>query len=154
MYWLKYELKCLGAVTQAKPMGSNTNRIIVTNTFSRETVTTTYNVLLRYLAYVSRCCSLLLIMLKIFVVICQLADDFREKSIFFHILVGFYPSNSVRAFSLLLLTICKWQFSVSGQIVFNRADKNKSTVSVFCLIFFSAMLYFMSDINIPDNSHD
>ena len=34
MYWLQYELKCMGAVTQAKPMVSNTNRIIVTNTFS------------------------------------------------------------------------------------------------------------------------
>ena len=29
----------MGAVTQAKPMGSNTNRIILTNTFSRDTVT-------------------------------------------------------------------------------------------------------------------
>ena len=40
---------------------------------------TTYNVLLRYLAFVSRCYSLLPIMLKIFDVICQLADDFYEK---------------------------------------------------------------------------
>ena len=87
------------------------------------------------------------IMLKIFDVIYQLADDFYEKSIFFHILVGLYPSKSVRAFSLLL-------FSVSGQIFFNRADKNKSTISVLCLIFFSAMLYYMSDINVPDNSHE
>ena len=52
----------------------------------------TYNVLLRYLAFVSRCYSLLPIMLKIFHVICQLSDDFYEKGIFFHILVGFYPS--------------------------------------------------------------
>ena len=29
----------MGAVTQAKPMGSNTNRIIVTVTFSGDTVT-------------------------------------------------------------------------------------------------------------------
>ena len=42
-------------------------------------VHTTYNVLLRYLAFVSRCYSLLPIMLKIFDVICQLADDFYEK---------------------------------------------------------------------------
>ena len=40
---------------------------------------TTYNVLLRYLAFVSRCYSLTPIMLKIFDVICQLADDFYEK---------------------------------------------------------------------------
>ena len=46
---------------------------------------TTYNVFLRYLAFISRCYSLLPIMLKIFDVICQLADDFYEKSIFFHI---------------------------------------------------------------------
>ena len=39
VYWLQYELKCIGAVKQAKPMGSNINRIIVTNTFSRDTVT-------------------------------------------------------------------------------------------------------------------
>ena len=83
---------------------------------------TIYNVLLRYLAFVSRCYSLLPIKLKISEVICQLADDFNEKSIFFHILVGFYPSKSVRADSLLLLTICQWQFSVSGQIFFYRAD--------------------------------
>ena len=114
---------------------------------------TTYNVLLRYLVFVSRCYILLPIMLKIFDVICQLADDFYEKVYIFHILVGFYPSKFVRAFSLLLLTICKWQFSVSGQIFFNTADKNKSTVSVHCLIF-SAMLYYMSDINVPDNSHE
>ena len=43
----------------------------------------------------------------------------------------------------------KWQISVSGQIFFNRADKNKSNVSVL-----SAMLYYMSDINVPDNSHE
>ena len=95
---------------------------------------TTYNVLLRYLAFVSRCYSLLPTMLKIFDVICQLAE-FLWKKYIFHILVGFYPSKSVRAFSLLLL-ICKWQFSVSGQIFFNRADKNKSTVSVLCLFIF------------------
>ena len=88
-------------------------------------INTTYNVLLLYLAFVSRCYSLLPIMLKIFDVICQLADDFYEKSIFFHILVGFYPSKFVRANSLLLLTICKWQFSVSGQIFINRADNKK-----------------------------
>ena len=106
------------------------------------TVITTYNVLLRYLAFVSRCYSLLPIMLKIFDVICQWADEFYEKRIFFHILVGVYPSKSVRASSLLLSTICKWQFSVSGQIFFNRADKNKSTVSVLCLIVFGhALLY-------------
>ena len=100
------------------------NKLMVSITL----INTTYNVLLRYLAYVSRCCSLLPIMLKIFDVICQLADDFYEKSIFFHILeAGFCPSKSVRAFSLLLLTIRKWQFSVSGQYFFNRADKNKST---------------------------
>ena len=29
----------MGAVTQVKSMGYNTNRIIVTNTFSRDTVT-------------------------------------------------------------------------------------------------------------------
>ena len=68
---------------------------------------TTYNVLLQYLAFVSKGYSLLSIMLKSFDVICQLADDFYAKSIFFHILVGFYPSKSVRAFPLLLLTICK-----------------------------------------------
>ena len=108
----------------------------------RHKTSTTYNVLLRYLAYVSRCYILLPIMLKIFYILCQLADDFYEKSIFFHILVGFYPSKSARAFSLLLLTIYKWQFSNSGQILFNRADKNKSTVSVLCLIFFGhALLY-------------
>ena len=39
MNWLQYELKFIGAVTQAKPMGSNTNRILVTNTFNRDTVT-------------------------------------------------------------------------------------------------------------------
>ena len=39
VYTLQSELKCIGAITQAKPMGSNTNRIIITNTFSRDTVT-------------------------------------------------------------------------------------------------------------------
>ena len=39
VYWLQYELKCICEITQKKPMGSNTNRIIVTNTFSRDTVT-------------------------------------------------------------------------------------------------------------------
>ena len=107
----------------------------------RHKISTIYNVSLRYLAYVRRCYSLLPIMLKIFYVICQLADEFYEKSIFFHILVGFYPSKSARAFSLLHLTVCKWQFSISGQILFNRADKNKSTVSVLCLIFFGHALF-------------
>ena len=59
------------------------------------------NVLFRYFDFASMCYSLLLVMLKIFAVICQLADDFYEK-IFFHILVGFYPSKSVREVSLLL----------------------------------------------------
>ena len=87
-------------------------------------------------------------------------DFYETKSICFHILVGFYPSKSARDFSPLLLTICKRQFSVNGQIFFNRADKNKSTVSVLCLIFFFffffflAMLYYMSDIKVPDNSHE
>ena len=89
-------------------------------------------------------------MLKISDVICQLADAF----VFFYILVGFYPSKSVRDFLLLLLTTCKRQFSVNGQVIFNRTDKNKSTVSVLCLNVFSAMLYYMSDIKVPDNSHE
>ena len=80
-----------------------------------------------------------------FDVICLLADDFYEKGIFFHILVGFHPSKSFRDSSLLLLTTCKRQFSVDGQIFFNRADKNKNTV---------IMLYYMSDIKVPDNSHE
>ena len=74
---------------------------------SIDKINTIYNMLLRYLASVSRCYSLLPIMLKIFDVICQLADGFYEKSIFFHILVVIYPSKSVRAYSLLLVTICK-----------------------------------------------
>ena len=77
--------------------------ICLRETFHRKlilhTCNTTYNVLLRYLAYVSRCYSLLPIMLKIFDVICQLADDFYEKKkIFSHILVGYYPSKPARAF--------------------------------------------------------
>ena len=39
--------------------------------------------------------------------------------IFFHILVGFYPSKSDRDVSPLFFTICKRQFSVSRQILFN-----------------------------------
>ena len=113
-----------------------TQRVDFTGVKCFYTVTASYNVLLRYLVFISRCYSLLSIMLNMFDVICQLADDFYEKSLFFQRLVGFYPTKSVRAFSLLLLTICKWQFSVSGQIIFNRADKNKSTVSVLCLICF------------------
>ena len=93
-------------------------------------------------------------MLKIFDVICQLAEDFYEKSIFFHILVGLYPSKPVRAFSLLFFTICKRQFSVNGQIFFNRADKNKHRKYTLPDVFFPAMLYHMSDIKWPDNSHE
>ena len=96
----------------------------------------TYNVLLRYLAFVSRCYSLLPIMLKIFDVICQLADDFYEKGIFFPHFSRILSLQVRQSLSLLLVTICKWQFSVNGQIFFNRADKNKSTVRVLCLIFF------------------
>ena len=45
---------------------------------------TTYNVLLRYLAFVSRCYSLLPMMLKSFDVICQLAEDFYfMKKVYF-----------------------------------------------------------------------
>ena len=54
--------------------------------------------------------------------ICPLGDDFYEKSIFFHISVGFYPS---REFSRLLLTICKRQFSVSCQIFQTEQIKQK-----------------------------
>ena len=87
-----------------------------------------------YFAFAGRCYSLLPIMLKIFDVICQLADDFYEKCIFF--LVGFYPYKSVRDFALSLLTICKRLFSVNGQIFFNRTDKS----SVLCLTFFGHAL--------------
>ena len=45
-------------------------------------IATTYNVLFRYFAFVSMCYSLLPIMLKIFDVICQLADDFY-KTVYF-----------------------------------------------------------------------
>ena len=44
---------------------------------------TTYNVLFWYFAFASMCYSLLLIMLKIFYVICQLADNFYEKMYIF-----------------------------------------------------------------------
>ena len=83
-----------------------------TKSYSFLTVLPTTYVLFRYFAFASMCYSLLPIMLNIFDVICQIADDFYEKKkyIFFHILVGFYPSKSVKDFSLLLLTICKRQF--------------------------------------------
>ena len=127
---------------QAYSQDQDQDSLLVKRRNDNHSPLTTYNVLLRYLAFVNRCYCLLPIMLKIFDLICQLADDFYEKSIFSHILVRFYPSKSIRAFSLLLLTICKWQFSVSGQIFFNRADKNKRTVCVLCLIFFGhALLY-------------
>ena len=189
-----------------------TLRISIKFTFSDITL---YNVLFRFFAFASMCYSLLPIMLKIFDVICQLADDFYEKNktkqnktkqnktkqnktttttkkkkkkkkkqqhFFPHLsrilplqvrqtetfptlfptlfkFSGLQHANNKRVrlnvqqtISLLLLTICKWQFSVSGQILFNRADKNKSTVGVLCLMF-SAMLYYMSDIKVPDNSH-
>ena len=54
-------------------------------------------------------------MVKIFDVICQLADDFLwNKSRVFHILVGFYPSKSVRAFSLLILISSAKLFLFAG----------------------------------------
>ena len=86
--------------------------------FIFEVLPNTY-VLFRYFAFASMCYSLLPIMLNIFDVICQIADDFYEKKI--HILVGFYPSKSVKDFSLLLLTICKRQFSVSSQFFFQQS---------------------------------
>ena len=46
---------------------------------------TTYNVFYRFFVYVSIVYSLLSFMLKIVYVICQLADKFYEKGIFFHI---------------------------------------------------------------------
>ena len=82
--------------------------------YSFLTVLPTTYVLFRYFAFASMCYSLLPIMLNIFDVICQIADDFYEKKIYIyifpHILVGFYPSKSVKDFSLLLLKICKRQF--------------------------------------------
>ena len=87
------------------------------------TVLSTTYVLFRYFAFASMCYSLLPIMLNIFEGICQLAADFYEtkktKKKNTHILVEFYPSKSVKYFSLLLLTICKRQFSVSNQFFFS-----------------------------------
>ena len=75
---------------------------------------TTYNVLLRYLAFVGRCYSLLPIMLKIFDVICQLADDFYEKKkyIFPHF-SGILPLQ-VRQ-SLFTITLNNLQVAVFRQ---------------------------------------
>ena len=98
--------------------------------------------LFRILALAGMYYSLLPIMFKIFDVICQLADDLYVKRIFFKTFVGFYPSKSLRDFSLLLLTICKLQFYVSGKIFFNIVDKNKSIVIVFFLISFGHTLLY------------
>ena len=50
--------------------------------YSFLTVLPTTYVLFRYFAFASMCYSLLPIMLNIFDVICQLADDFYEKKIY------------------------------------------------------------------------
>ena len=114
----------------------------------RHKTSTTYNVLLRYLAYVNRCYSLLPIMLKIFYVISHLAGDVYEKRIIFPYFSRIL-SLQVRQ-SLFTITLNNLQVAVFHQRL-NRADKNKSTVSVLCPIF-SAMLHYMSDINLPDNN--
>ena len=90
--------------------------------------------------------KLVAVMLKIFDVICQLADDFYEKkNIFSHISVGFYHSKLVRRLFTIVLNNMK-------AAVFRQQFKYFSTeqiklktpymLSILCLIFFGHGLLY------------
>ena len=92
-------------------------------------------------------------MLNIFDVICQIADDFYEKkNPHFSRILPLQVCQ--RLFIITLNNLQEAVFRQQSIFFFNRADKNKSTVRVLSLIFFSAMLYYMSNIKVPDNGHE